>query len=154
MRKKVKQSIWWTGLILFLIYMLLLVYFLFFSEEFGRAVETDKRFRYNLQPFLEIRRFWKYRETLGMVSFINNVLGNIIGFFPYGMILPIIIPRMRQGFLVVLSGFWLSLGVEALQLFTGVGCFDVDDLLLNTFGTLSGYLVFFAMNQIRRKHYG
>ena len=154
MRKEIKRSIWWTGLILFFIYMLLLIHFLFFSEDFGRAAETDQRFRYNLQPFLEIRRFWKYRESLGIISFFNNVLGNIVGFIPYGMILPVIVPRMRQGFQVVLSGFLVSLGVEVIQLVTGVGCFDVDDLLLNTLGTLLGYLIFMTMNQIRRKHYG
>ena len=33
----------------------------------------------------------------------------------------------------------LSLGVETIQLFTRVGSFDVDDILLNTIGGVLGY---------------
>lgn len=154
LRNNTKRFIWWTGLLLFFLYLLLLIYFLFFSEGFGRTLETGRRFRYNLVPFLEIRRFWKYRETLGTRSVYINLFGNILGFIPYGMILPVILPKMRQGFLVVLSGLMLSLGVEVLQLVTGAGCFDVDDLLLNSLGAFVGYLIFMVLNTMRKVHYG
>ena len=41
----------------FLLYVLLLVYFLFFFEEYGRVAAEERVYRYNLIPFLEIRRF-------------------------------------------------------------------------------------------------
>ena len=42
------------GILLFVIYIIFLVYFLFFSEEYGRAAETQRVYRYNLIPFVEI----------------------------------------------------------------------------------------------------
>ncbi|MBQ7371722.1 MAG: VanZ family protein [Blautia sp.] len=152
MKKETKRAIRWGGVFLFVIYLLLLVYFLFFSEEYGRAADIEPSFRYNLKPFLEIHRFWKYREVVGEFSFLMNVAGNVVGFVPFGLILPIIIPQMKNGFLIVLSGFMLSLCVETIQLVTKVGCFDVDDLILNTFGAFLGYLGFLLLDRIRRKY--
>ena len=154
MKKETKRAIRWTGVLLFVIYLILLLYFLFFSEAYGRVTGEFREFRYNLRPFFEIRRFWKYRDVVGEKSFLSNIFGNVIGFVPFGLILPVILPRMQNGFLIVLSGFWLSLCVEVIQLVTKVGCFDVDDLILNTLGALLGYIGFVILNQIRRRHYG
>lgn len=139
---------------LFLIYIILLVYFLFFSEGYGRIAEGMREYHYNLIPFVEIKRFWIYRRQLGYVAAGLNILGNVLGFVPFGFILPIIHSRMNQGLLIVLSGFLLSLGVETIQLITKVGCFDVDDLILNTLGAFLGYIGFTICNFIRRKMYG
>lgn len=154
MKKETKRVIRWTGVTLFVLYLLQLVYFLFFCEKYGRAGNLEQGFRYNLRPFFEIHRFWKYREVVGEFLFLLNIVGNVVGFIPFGLILPIILPQRKNGGWIVLAGFLMSLGVEMIQLFTKVGCFDVDDLILNTFGTLLGYLGFLLLNQIRRKHYG
>ena len=47
------------------------------------------------------------------------------------------------------SGFSLSLLVETVQLIAKVGCFDVDDIFLNTIGGMLGYLVY-ALVQRKR----
>ena len=130
-------------MLLFILYVLLLVYFLFFSEEYGRVTAEERVYRYNLVPFVEIRRFWIYRKQLGMFALITNLFGNVIGFIPYGFILP-----------VIASGFSLSLLVETVQLIAKVGCFDVDDLILNTLGAAIGYMLFVVCNYLRRKRYG
>ena len=44
--------------------------------------------------------------------------------------------------------------VEVVQLVTKVGCFDVDDLILNTLGAAIGYGIFAVCNYLRRRHYG
>ena len=54
--------------------------------------------------------------------------------------------------MTVLYSFELSLLVELLQLVFKVGSFDVDDMLLNTFGGVIGYIVFAICNMIRRWH--
>lgn len=154
MKKETKRIIRTTGGILFLIYVLLLMYCLFFSESYGRVVDAERTYRYNLVPFVEIRRFWNYRRELGCAAMFSNVFGNVLGFIPYGFILPVILGNMRNGFLITTSGFAISLLVETIQLITKVGCFDVDDLILNTLGALVGYLLFWICNQIRRGHYG
>ena len=45
-------------------------------------------------------------------------------------------------------GFLLSLGVETIQLVSKVGCFDVDDLMLNTSGVVLGYLIYYISKKI------
>lgn len=142
------------GWFLFAVYVLILIYFLFFSEGYRRTGTAATEYRYNLIPFVEIRRFWMYREKLGMLALYTNIVGNVIGFVPFGFILPIVTRRMRSGFVIVMSGFTLSLTVELIQLATKVGSFDVDDLLLNTMGALIGYLLFFICDYLRRKYYG
>ena len=47
----------------------------------------------------------------------------------------------------------LSLCVEVVQLFTKVGSFDVDDILLNTIGGVLGYILFAICSRVRRKHH-
>ena len=153
-KNSAKRRIKHLGAMLFVIYILLLIYFLFFSEEYGRIAAEERIYRYNLIPFVEIRRFWIYREQLGVFAVITNLLGNVIGFIPYGFILPVIARKCRSGFFIILSGFGISLLVETIQLITKVGCFDVDDLILNTLGAALGYLAFAVCNYLRRKCYG
>ncbi len=150
MRNETKKKIRIIGWILFIIYILLLIYFLFLSEEYGRKDFAQRDYQYNLVLFQEIRRFWVYRKRVGYLAAFLNLAGNVIGFLPFGFILPVIGKRMKNGFLVTVCGFCLSLFVESMQLIFKVGSFDVDDLLLNTLGTVLGYLAFSVCNRIRR----
>ena len=63
----------------FICYMILLVYFLFFSEEYGRN-EPYTTYQYNLELFREIKRYLMYREQIDMVYFAINLLGNVVVF--------------------------------------------------------------------------
>lgn len=154
MKKETRERIRKLGIVLFTMYIFLLVYFLFFAEGYGRAPEVEGGYRYNLVPFTEIKRFWTYRERVGFLAFFSNIFGNIIGFIPFGFILPMISNKTRSGVFIVAAGFVLSLGVETIQLITRVGCFDVDDLILNTLGALIGYLLLELSNKIRRWLHG
>ena len=74
----------------------------------------------------------------------NNalVVENVLLFIPYGFLLPWVFERAR-GFLRI--GFWgllTSVCVEVLQLVTGRGYFQIDDILTNTLGALIGFLAF------------
>ena len=85
-----------------------------------------------------------------MFALITNLFGNVIGFIPYGFILPVIAHKCRNGLFIVASGFSLSLLVETVQLIAKVGCFDVDDLCLNTFGVILGYICYYLSKKIIR----
>ena len=149
-----KKRIRLFGMVMFVIYLLLLIYFLFFAEEYGRKAATGE-LRYNLVPLREIQRFWKERETLGWKAVVLNLLGNVAAFIPFGAILPVIAAKMRErlGFgRTVLNGFIFSLAVESMQLLTRVGSFDVDDLLLNTLGTALGYGLFAMARRMLAGH--
>lgn len=139
----------WT---LFIVYMVFLMYFLFFAEIMGRTY-IDRDYHYNLTPFREIRRFIVYRRTLGWFAVLSNLLGNVLAFVPFGMILPMLPPKCRNFFHIVLLGVDFSLFVETIQLISKVGSFDVDDLILNTLGAALGYLVYRLIRRyFRRKH--
>lgn len=154
MKKETKNRIRIISWILFVIYIGLLVYFLFLSEEYGRTSFDQRIYRYNLTPFQEIKRFWIYRHRVGFWVAFLNLAGNVIGFLPFGFFLPILSKRLRNGAVVTALGFGLSLLVESIQLVFKVGCFDVDDLILNTLGAAIGYMLFAVCNYLRRKRYG
>ena len=154
MRTGTEKKIRAVGMVLFCLYIVLLVYFLFFAEGYGRVPLQEREYRYNLVPFVEIRRFWIYREQLGTLAVFTNIFGNVIGFVPYGFILPIISKKTENLLFVTSTGFLGSLLVETVQLMTRVGSFDVDDLILNTLGAFLGCLLFMICNKIRRWYHG
>ena len=52
------------GLILFVLYLILLIYFLFFADDLGRNQQMREDYSYNLTIFKDIRRFYDHREIL------------------------------------------------------------------------------------------
>ena len=139
------------GKVLFLLYVGFLIYFLFVAEWYGRT-EIAEDYRYNLELFKEIRRFITYREQLGTFTVLANLAGNILIFVPYGFFISMA-SRSRGFFKTLFCSMGLSLAVEIVQLFTRVGSFDVDDILLNTIGGVLGYILFVICNGIRRKYH-
>lgn len=114
----------------------------------------ERSYSYNLEPFKEINRFWVHRETLGIRAVLLNLVGNVLGFVPFGAILPVINSQSRSFFKILLLSFEFSFIVEGIQLVFKVGSFDVDDILLNTLGGILGYLIFVICNRIRRRKFG
>lgn len=137
------------GKILFILYILFLLYFLIFSDWYGRSGAMND-YHYNLVPFEEIKRFWTYREKLG-IWWLINLFGNIVIFMPFGFF-EALASRHRSFWWTLVDGFLLSLLVETFQLISKVGRFDVDDLILNTSGVVIGYLIFLICNVLRRKY--
>lgn len=150
MKGKEANKVKVIGILLFIIYIILLVYFLFFAESMGRTI-YDRKYSYNLILFKEIKRFLKYRRELGMAAVFTNIFGNIICFIPFGTMLPILSTKMRKLSLVTLVSFELSLVIEVTQLLFKVGSFDVDDLVLNTIGGFIGFIIFDQAITIYRK---
>lgn len=140
------------GKILFILYVIFIVYFLLFSDWYGRTGEM-REYHYNLVLFKEIKRFWQYREQVGFFAMFTNLFGNVIIFIPFGFFLPMG-SRQRSFSATAYYSFVLSLCVEVFQLITKVGSFDVDDLLLNTIGGICGYILFAICATIRRRHAG
>lgn len=138
------------GKLLFFLYVLFLIYFLLFSDWYGRSGEL-RNFRYNLELFKEIKRFWTYREKLGFFATFTNLIGNIFIFVPFGFFLPMA-SKYRSFFFTLFYSFGVSLCVEIFQFFARIGSFDVDDLFLNTVGGVAGFILFMICNTVRR-HY-
>lgn len=142
MKQKVKVKPHPAAVILFILYLLLLFYLLFFSETYGRTME-DSGYRYNLELFKEIRRFWENRGTLGFRSVMTNLLGNIVAFAPFGFFLPMLCRAGRNVVSCTMLSAVFSLLAETVQLLTRVGAFDVDDVFLNAIGGFVGCLGYY-----------
>ena len=138
------------GKILIIGYIGFVFYFLLISEIYGRTGEM-RDYHYNLVCFKEIKRFWNYRNQLGIFPVFANLAGNILIFIPFGFFMPVACVR-RNIIATAIETFLLSFCIELIQLITKVGCFDVDDLFLNTLGGVIGYIIFLISNIIRRNY--
>ncbi len=101
-------------------------------------------------PFNALRNSVSLEEGLRItdkLTFHAMVL-NILFFVPYGTVLPLLGKWFRHWYIVLPIGFVTSLTVELTQYLTGMGVFDVDDLILNTLGSGIGFLVWLLV--IRR----
>ncbi|MFD3808623.1 VanZ family protein [Streptomyces sp. NPDC058611] len=73
---------------------------------------------------------------------VKQLGGNIVMGIPFGVLLPVLVPRTRGLVRVAAATAVVMILVELVQgaLITG-RAFDVDDVLLNTTGALIGYLL-------------
>ncbi len=105
----------------------------------------------NLEPFEGIKRMinvaldLKHLPTF-LIVFINLV-GNVLMFSPIGFVIPLLSKKFSKLWSVIILGFLLSLAIEFSQNLFVNRVFDVDDLFLNTLGTLIGYLFYFLLNR-------
>lgn len=134
--------------------MLLYVIFLLFRtfEPFTILIEREHQ-RANFIPLQGILSMIEKasifdQDMTRRIVFVN-IVGNILLFSPLGMTLPLLEKRLNKGWLVVLLGLSFSLTIEIAQTFLVDRVFDVDDLILNSFGTLVGFLVYAILNQIK-----
>lgn len=138
--------------VLFICYLLALCYFLFFAENLGRTGSSG--FHYNFQPFKEISRYIVYRKQIGFWSVTLNLLGNIVAFLPMGVFFPLIFDSKMKGFSTILISFEISVLVELIQLLSKVGSCDVDDVILNTLGSIIGCILYYIVKKIRSTGHG
>lgn len=136
--------------ICFFIYMVMLVYFLFLSDGFGRYPGHGD-YAYNLVPFQEIKRFLFNWNVVGPLMASINLIGNVVAFMPFGALIRWVLNRRVRWFQAALYTFLFSLCVELVQLVTRVGVFDVDDIILNTIGGLLGFAVYYILLLINRR---
>ncbi|MCL1952291.1 MAG: VanZ family protein [Oscillospiraceae bacterium] len=105
----------------------------------------------NLVPFRSIALYLRGAVRTEMV--LVNLLGNIVMFSPLGALPPLIWPRWRKWWKLLLLGFAFSCGIEIAQHFVGRNS-DIDDLLLNVLGVLLGYAVWRIGHGLRGRKRG
>ena len=144
--KRKRSGLKW---VCFIAYLLFLGYMLFYSAGFNRVEHEE--YRYNLTMFQEIMRYYNLGMRTGEWRlFVLNVIGNVVVFMPIGMFLPSLFYRCKNFHFTTILSLEISLCVEVIQLITKVGSFDVDDLLLNTFGGICGYIIYMIYHGTKR----
>ena len=95
----------------------------------------------NFIPFKEI-----FRYEFGSSYFIKNIVGNVIMFMPYGFYLGYFASQKNTKLTIFLL-FLASISIEVTQLLIG-RVFDVDDVILNVFGGIIGYIIYRFFDKI------
>ena len=101
--------------------------------------------RANFVPLKTIIQYLMSDLSRGII--INNLVGNLVLFIPYGMLIGILIDKFVWKAMVV--GLLTSLGFELIQLTFVLGSFDIDDIILNTIGALIGISIVKYWNKLR-----
>lgn len=91
----------------------------------------------NFVPFRTMKNYIKYS---GFLHTLTNILGNILIFIPYGILVAEIFPKYRKLSKIFLLSFTTSFFVEFIQFFIGRSV-DIDDLILNVIGSIIGYII-------------
>ncbi|WP_329535572.1 VanZ family protein [Streptomyces sp. NBC_01450] len=93
----------------------------------------------NLHPGSSLRA---YLDQPALRDAVKQIGGNILLGVPFGVLVPVLIPKARGILRVLLLTAVVMLLVELVQgtLITG-RAFDIDDVILNTSGALVGYLL-------------
>ncbi|MDD3839476.1 MAG: VanZ family protein [Clostridia bacterium] len=152
MKKKVLKTVVW---IVFTIYMIILMKLILFKYPVCIASSVnwmDFKRRLMFANYIPFKTIYFYLVGEGINEGIAkvNLLGNIIGFMPYGFLAPLLETDIKDYKKALKAGLFISLTFEVIQLITGLGSFDVDDLILNTLGTILGYAIFrFAFDKIK-----
>ncbi|WP_027373680.1 MULTISPECIES: VanZ family protein [Chryseobacterium] len=102
------------------------------------------RFRYEdhlitIEPVFSTIKF--IRGTSDWKNMVTIVLGNVVMFIPFGF-LGWFFPRLQQVTPLIFTFISAIVIVEALQYFTRMRIFEVDDIILNTFGAYAGWLLY------------
>ena len=98
----------------------------------------------NFIPFKEMFRYPIFSRL-----FFKNVVGNMIMFLPYGFFISYFLKLDKVKTIAILS-IIVSLTIEFTQLLIG-RVFDVDDIMLNIIGGVSGYIIYRIFHNIKDK---
>lgn len=122
-------------LLLFIAYILMLFQLV--------TYKNNEYFGMNLVPLTEILRY-----DFGTPEFMRQVIGNIILFIPFGLFVTYYTNIKKIGS-IFLTTIGVSLVIETVQYFIGRS-FDVDDIILNVIGGILGFLLYIALDAIKK----
>ena len=129
----------------FLIYLYLLFEILL-NRPLGYNTPFELYIKYsvNLIPFKTIFEYFvvAFNGSFGVYTAIENLSANLLVFMPMGVYLPYYFKNnlsLKQCFKML---FGMDLFVEVIQFVLRNGNFDIDDIILNVFGGMIGYLIF------------
>lgn len=123
-----------------------LLYIIYCFALFMLVTTTDfSSYSNNFIPFNEIMRY-----ELTSALFYRNIIGNIALFIPFAFIISDMIKdKIGKSNLLITSFICLftSCTIETIQMFIGRS-FDVDDIILNFFGSILGYIMFKVLHKL------
>ena len=103
----------------------------------------------NLVPVIntskQVFSIFSTHNTFKRLHVVENIIGNILLFFPLGILLPLVSTKFHSLKRVIFAAFICSLSIEIAQLisreFGNYRTVDVDDIILNTIGAALGFFI-------------
>lgn len=81
-----------------------------------------------------------------------NLIGNFTMFIPVGIVWPVCFKKLNNFLKASLACCGFSLFIELTQLFCDGRHTDIDDLILNTAGAMTGAAIVFIVRTIKNRH--
>ncbi len=131
-------------IITFAVYVMMIISVTFLGERHAlHNVSIIEHFinRSNLIPFRTVSNYIRAIKN-NIINYyipIKNIVGNLLLFLPMSVFLACMIKKCRSLPINLLVIFTVLITVEALQIVTRLGSFDIDDLILNMLGALIGF---------------
>ncbi|MDU1314813.1 MAG: VanZ family protein [Clostridium septicum] len=141
--KKFKKKIAWQHY--FFGYLFILYIMISLKEVVGFPSLSD------WQRFLRVNQEI-FNPNINLIPFrdgfeISDIL-NIIFFMPFGFLLPTLWQKYKKLLPTLFSGLVFSIIIEFAQLFANGRGTDINDLIMNTLGTICGWIIFTFMSKI------
>ena len=124
------------SMLIFILYMFLL---------FELVTSTD--FESYSNNFIPLKEIMRYNFTSKL--FYKNVLGNMLLFVPFGYFVNYIL-KNRKFIIGTTLTLITSLSIELIQMNIGRS-FDIDDIILNIIGGITGYTIYVILYNIKEK---
>lgn len=137
----------------FLLYITMLLNLTLFDKYFGRGVTLNIKdpnqikdylaFNFNIIPFATISNYILAlkNNNLSDLNFIYNIFGNILAFMPLAFFIPRLFKKINKWYKFFLITSLIIITIEFFQMLTMSGSFDIDDYILNIFGSMIAYLI-------------
>ena len=127
-----------------IIYVLALAYILFLRSLGADYAWTYPEYLCAMSNFVPLKSIYVLLTTPVISSaiikrFLLNFVGNIALFIPWGFLLPIHIEKTRKFIKFALMSLATIVLIEAVQIFSMLGSFDIEDILLNMLGASIGF---------------
>lgn len=104
------------------------------------------KYNTNVIPFKNTMTYINGADRFNLDVIVNNTLGNLLIFLPLGMFIPLLFKKYKGMSKIMATSIVISFSIEILQIALKIGQFDVDDVILNTFGAMIGFLLLKFIN--------
>jgi len=96
----------------------------------------------NLVPFRTLNR---YIPNIYEKYVYLSILGKTVAFIPLGFLIPMAFPVFRNFLKATVLIFTVIIGKEIFKLFSMLGYFDIDTIILNIVSSIFGYLLYYIL---------
>ncbi|PEM26525.1 VanZ family protein [Bacillus pseudomycoides] len=141
--------------VIFLFYIFMLIKFSFWGIGTLSRMNADySNVLHNITPFKSITNYLLNFDHYNFSTWFYNTFGNVLLFLPLGILITLVFVDLKHFRHVIYLSLFVSLIIEIAQFFTTLGVLDVDDIILNTLGSILGFLILVLIKNKKLKYIG